>query len=180
MTMTQSLRNWIAAQPEPPLMSEACAGAGFAGSLKAMRAVSEMARKGLLVRSGTPGHYRYAIGRDLKKCGGSKPRGGPQPRKPRKDKLSPEEKRERQRLYDQKRNAKRAAERRARGLKTRPPRKPLNATRKLHVVPSSPGMTSDDFVAAGGVIEVLPGFQRDNVHARRRPVWSANNRAVAI
>lgn len=86
-------------------------------------------------------------------------------RKPSKWKHSPEEAAAARKAKYAKRNAQQAAERRARGAKA------IQRRPKLHVVPASPaGLTSEDFVAAGGTIEVLPGFQRDGVYARRRPI----------
>lgn len=155
-------------------MSDICAGIGHPNSIKAMKVVRELARQGMLVRTGDPGQFRYAIGRDAKPVGGSVSKAE---RKARKDKLSLEEKKERQRQYDQKRSAKRMAERRAHGvIPVKRAVKPVKPIRPLEYRPAptmksdGDGETIEQFMARGGTIENLGGLKESNVWAKRKPV----------
>jgi len=145
----QLIRNFIASQDVAVWASEVAAAVKAAGGKWKGGALNEMAREGLLKRIETLGQPdSYVIGRA-----------------PSKWKNTPEEREAKLREKYAKKNALDRAARAARGAKA-VQRKP-----KLHVVPSSPqGITSEDFIAAGGVVEVLPGFQRDGVHAKRKPI----------
>lgn len=73
------------------------------------------------------------------------------------------------------RNAEKMAARRAAGIKARP-RKPNEqpTVKRNQIVLASKHATREgesvsDFLARGGSIERLPGFERDGVYARRRP-----------
>lgn len=84
-----------------------------------------------------------------------------------------------------KRNAERMAARHAAGIKPRP-RRPIEqqpTVKRVQIVLASKHATREGesvayFLARGGSIERLPGFQRDGVYARRRPQMN-NYRSVA-
>lgn len=160
MGVRQFLYAYMATQEGPCWASEIAAGVKALGGKWRGSLPKEMVKEGLMRRIETPGQ----------------PDSFQLVRKPSKWKHTPEERAAALRAKYDKVNARKAAERRARGAKA------IARKAKPHavVLPKDERPSTEEHIANGGAYEVLPGFQRDNVHARRRPVWSANNRSVAI
>lgn len=158
MGVRQFLYAYMATQEGPVWASEIAAGVKGLGGKWRGSLPKELCKEGLMrciVTPGQPDSFLLV-------------------RKPSKWKHTPEEAAAALRAKYDKVNARKAAERRARGAKA------VARKVKAHIVPKSPeGETVEEYLARGGQVDVLPGFQRDNVYPRRRPTWAAN-RSVAL
>lgn len=161
-SVREHIRNFIDAQSSPPLAGDIVAALKAAGIKLRYGALGAMVADGALIVAGEPGHYRYSVGRR------------PAP---------PAAPGERQKEYEAKRSARRRAERQAAGLKTRnrSPKDTPVVRRPLAPQPQALGahQSVEDFIAAGGHIERLPGLRESNVYAQRRPVVRFSGRVAA-
>lgn len=156
MSIRDKIRAYIDSQDRPAWSCEIMAASGCKA-----KHITAMVLDGSLVKhEGNP--LAYSVGR-------------------RPSKYTPEQRAAARNAAEDKRsvirNAERMAARRAAGVKQRAPRRTDQqqpAVKRVNIVLASkhatgPGESVADFLARGGSIERLPGFQRDGVHARRRP-----------
>lgn len=160
-SIRETIRNFIDSQSEPPFARDIIAHLASMGITRKHGNIAAMVNDGSLTVTGEPCHYRYSVGRR------------PAPRD--------ESGSEKRRQYEIARNERKRAARAAAGVAICGPRqqpkvRPLNYIAPRDLVG---GETVDEFIARGGRVEVLPGIQRSNVFAQRRPVMGSGIR-VAI
>lgn len=160
-SVREQIRNFIDSQSSPPLAGDIVAALKAAGIKLRYGAIGAMVTDGALTVTGEPGHYRYSVGRR------------PAP---------PVVPGQRQKEYEAMRSERRRAERQAAGRKSRNRTKVQPVVRRpLEPQPAPLGahQSVEDYIAAGGRIEVLPGIQKSNVYQQRRPVTRFAGRVSA-
>lgn len=156
----QIAREWLSAQDGPKWMSEILAALRAQGIIMRSSAIAEMVRAGHLIKTlDANGVACYAVGH----VPGF---------------YSPEQiqaRKEKRREYERERSRRRVRERRAQRQAAGIPLNPRGGQRKpakLILVTShatSPGQSVEEFLAAGGRIERLPGLKTSNIYPPRRP-----------
>jgi hypothetical protein len=160
MSIRETIRQFLDASEDPRWAAEIISHLREQGYKVKPCVISGMVLDGALVkleRAGQPSGYSVGV--------------RPRPR------VSAEERQARRTAYEANRSAQRRAERRAQGKEARPARQAKSVTlASSHATVG--GESVAEFLARGGSIERLPGFQRDNVYPQRRPTWAANNRVI--
>jgi len=161
MSIRQKIRDFLAASNGPMWGCEIVRATGCIP-----RDLSRMVADGTLVKREERGATGFVIGKI--------------PRKAR----TPEEHAAARKAAWRKQDDKRRAARRAQGKQARRTKAEQPKVKRAQIVLSSShatvgGESVAEFLARGGSIERLPGFQRDNVYPQRRPVASIGIRSIA-
>lgn len=165
MGIRESIREYLDNSDGPKWGSEIIAAVRAAGFKCKPSIVTAMASDGLLVKHEKAGQpIGYTV--------------GARPRAARSEEERAAARKESERKRAAARNELRMAQRRARGVPSRADRKSKLVLATSHATVG--GESVAEFLARGGQIERLPGFQRDNVFPQRRPVWAASNRQVSV
>ena len=153
MSIRQKIREYLTTCDSPQWGSEIISAMHKIGARCRAQTIIGMVADGSLVKhDAASGPASYSLGKA-----------------PQKATLTEEQRRERQRAYEAVRSARKMAARRAAGIPARPPKKPKTGITVSTVQITGPRQSIEDFMAAGGSIERLPGLKPSNIYPPCRP-----------